>query len=238
MTTVLLKAPSNVTGGTVLASAGLTYAVGADGTALVDSSAVQGLLIQGWTFVSQSSGMAYFLLPPANDLVSIVAAAAPTSGTAMTIALALPPYACKLNVRGVYSGAVANLVVNIVGVDGRGNVVTETVNVAAASSTTFLTVNAYSSVTSVTPVGTTTNVTTLGVGQSNAVELPLPPAFVDLGVLSEGRMTGAAQILAVPVGETVGTVDTVAGTVLPSGTAPNGTTMSFVYRFTYTQANP
>ena len=204
--------------------------VGSDGIVSVPSQFVPDLLRAGCRFAAANSDIVFFALPPASDLVSIVAAAAPTSGTPMTLA-GQPAYACKLNVRCVQTGAVANLVVNIVGVDGRGNAVSESVSVAGSSTATFVTTNAYATVTSVTPVGTVTNVTTIGVGQSNALALPLPPTFVDLVVYKEARMTGAAGAMATPVNETVGTVDTVAGTVIPSGTAPNGTTLSFVFYF-------
>lgn len=232
MSTTTLVAPAGTS--QVLAPGG-PYTVAGDGTVVVQSAIVPDLLKAGFNFVSANSDMAYFFLPPATELVSVVAAVLPVSGTAFTIA-ASPAYACKLNVRCVQSGAVAGLVVNIVGVDGRGNTVSESVNVAGASTATFVSANAYATVTSITPVGTVTNVTTIGVGQSNALALPLPSTFVDLVVYKEGRMTGASQILAVPVNEAVGTVDTVAGTIIPSGTAPNGTTMSFVFYYSWNTA--
>lgn len=233
MTTVLLKAPPGVQG-TVLGPAGAVITQGADGTATVDVSLVSSLLSQGWQYVSQNSGMAYFNSPPVGtDLTSIVAAAAPTSGTPMTIA-AQPKLAAKLNVRGVYSGAVAGLVVNLVGIDGRGNAVSESVNVAGASSTTFVTANAYAKVTSVTPVGTVTNVTTIGVGLSTALALPMSAAFVDLVVYKE--VTATAGTAATLADETVGTVDTVAGTIAPT-TAADGTKCFYFY-YTWTAANP
>jgi hypothetical protein len=227
MANVTLVAPA----GTMQISApGGPYVVAADGTVSVPSSVVGALLNAGCMFPSTNMDVVTFTGPPASELVSIVAAASPTSGTAMTIA-SQPKYPCKLNVRGVYSGAVAGLVVNIVGTDGRGNSVSETVNVAAASSTTFVTVNAYSHVTSVTPVGTVTNVTTIGVGVSAALALPVSPQFQDLVVFKEGL---SATSPVPPVDETVGTVDTVAGTIIPS-TAPDGT-KCFTIWFTWNNA--
>lgn len=214
---ITLLPPAGTAPSVVLLPGGGTTVPAADGSISVDSSLVSSFLRAGWRYSQGSTDMVHFQCPAAPDLVSIVAAAAPTSATPMTIA-AQPGAACKLQVRGVYSGAVAGLVVNIVGTDGRGNAVTETVNVAAASSTTFTTVNAYSHVTSVTPVGTVTNVTTIGVGVSGALALPLPPAFVDLVVFKENVYT--AGTAAAPADETVGTVDTVAGTITPT-TAPN-----------------
>jgi hypothetical protein len=227
MANVTLVAPA---GTNVVQGGGTTFAVAADGTVVVPSSLVGAMLNAGCMYPSTNMDSAAFVGPPAADLVSVVAAAAPTSGTAMTIA-AQPKYPCKLQVRGVYSGAVAGLVVNIVGIDGRGNAVTESINVAAASSTTFTTANAYAKVTSVTPVGTVTNVTTIGVGQSSALALPLAPQFQDLVVFKEGL---SATSPVPPVDETVGTVDTVAGTVTPS-TAPDGT-KCFTFWFTWNNA--
>jgi hypothetical protein len=209
-----LIAPAGVS---QVAGPGGPYLVAADGTVVVPNSLVNGLLGAGFQFIGQQVDTQYFLCPPTADLVSIVAAVLPVSGTPFTIALQ-PAHACKLQVRGVYSGAVAGLVVNLVGTDGRGNAVTETVNVAAASSTTFLTVNAYAKLTSATPVGTVTNVTTIGIGQSSALALALPPAFVDLVVFKESMATAGTAV--VPADEAVGTVDTVAGTLTPSS-APN-----------------
>jgi hypothetical protein len=235
MTTVVLKAPTG-TQGTVLGPAGTTVTVGSDGTATVDVSLVNALLGGGWTYASNRSAMAMFLLPPVpTGLTAIVAATIPVSGTPYTIA-AQPAYACKLNVRIVQSGAVASLVLNIVGTDGRGNAITESVNVAGASTQTIVTANAFAKVTSATPVGTVTNVTTLGIGEGAALALPLPPAFVDLVVYKQMRMTGAAGVIATPVDEAVGTVDTVAGTVSPGGTAANGTTLSFMFYYTWTSS--
>jgi hypothetical protein len=218
MPNVTLYVPAGVS---TVAVPGSPLAIAANGTVSVPpGKIVSQLLDAGCQYVSSDTDVAWFVAPILSELVSIVAAAAPTSGTAMTIALQ-PAYAVKLNVRGVYSGAVAGLVVNIVGTDGRGNAVSETVNVAAAASTTFKTVNAYSHVTSITPVGTVTNVTTIGVGQSNDFALPLPPTFTDLVVYKEG-LIATGGLTAAPVDETVGTVDTFAGTWAPSS-ACNGT---------------
>ncbi|HYM97649.1 MAG TPA: hypothetical protein VET26_10120 [Candidatus Sulfotelmatobacter sp.] len=225
MANVTLYVPSGVS--TVEAPGG-PYAPAANGTISVPPGpALLALLTAGCQLMVQGTDSVTINAPLASELVAIVAAAAPTSGTAMTIA-AQPDYPCKLNVRGVYSGAVAGLVVNIVGVDGRGNAVSESVNVAAASSTTFVTANAYSKVTSITPVGTVTNVTTIGVGHSAALALPLSPVFTDLVVYKEGLSATAGAITA---DEAVGTVDTVAGTIIPT-TAPNGT-KSFTFWFSW-----
>jgi hypothetical protein len=214
---------------------GPALTIAADGTVSVPPGPqLIALLTAGCQYVSANTDVMYVPLPAdlSGDLTSIVAAASPTSGTAMTVALQ-PSKPCKLQVRGVYSGAVANLSVTIVGVDGRGNTIAgEVVNVAAASSTTFTTLNAYAKVTSVTPNGTVTNVTTIGVGQSNAWALVLPPTFTDLVVYKEGLATGAAGIVATTVDEAVGTVDTVAGTIVPT-TAPNGSTRSYFFWYSW-----
>lgn len=224
MTTLLMKAPPGITG-SVYAGPSFQYQVAADGTISADQSVVPILMKAGFTFCFAEVGHLYVVAPIAAELVSVVAAATPVSGTAMTLATQ-PAVPRKLQVRGVYSGAVAGLVVNIVGVNGQGVTVSETVNVAAASSTTFPTVNAYAKVTSVTPVGSVTNVTTIGVGVGAALALPLPPIFTDLVVFKEA---------ATQVDETVGTVDTVAGTVSPT-TAPDAT-HNFDFWFAYNRAS-
>lgn len=223
MPNVVLYVPAGVS---VVQVPGGSFTPAANGTISVPAGPnVLALLGAGAQLMVQSTDSVIYNAPLASELVAVVAAAAPTSGTPMTIA-AQVAYACKLNVRGVYSGAVANLVANLVGIDGRGNTITETINLAAASSTTFVTVNAYSKLTSITPVGTVTNVTTLGVGHSAALAIPMSPVFTDLVVYKEGVSATAGAITA---DEAVGTVDTVAGTIIPT-TAPNGT-KSFTFWF-------
>jgi|SRR5579862_6012210 len=229
MTTTLMIAPANAPQLVQLGALG-NVVPGADATVLVDSSKVPDLLKAGFRFATQSSDMVTFLAPAAPDLVSIVAAVLPVSGTPFTLA-AQPGTACKLQVRCIQSGAVAGLVVTIVGVNAQGLTVTENVNVAGASTATFTTANAYQSVTSATPVGTVTNVTTIGIGVSGALGLPLPPGFVDLVVTKEAKCaTGPGA----PANETGFTVDTVAGTCTPTS-APNAT-LSFQISYTWTSA--
>jgi hypothetical protein len=214
MANVTLFAP---TGANQVSGPGGPYVVAADGTISVPTSLVGALLQAGCRFASNRADTAYFQCPAAADLVSIVAATIPVSGTPYTIA-AQPDLPRKLAVRCVQSGAVASLVLNLVGTDGRGNAVTESVNVAGASSATFNTVNAYSHLTSATPVGTVTNVTTLGIGVAADLALPVSPAFVDLVVYKASVATaGTAAVMA---DEAVGTVDAVAGTIATTS-APN-----------------
>lgn len=210
MANITLYVPSGVN----LLQVGPGYTPAADGTISVPTSILLACLAAGCQYLSANSDVAWFVAPILSELITVVAAATPVSGTAMTIALQ-PAYAVKLNVRCVQSGAVAGLVVNVVGTDGRGNAVSESVNVAGAASATFKTANAYAKVTSVTPVGTVTNVTTIGVGQSNDFALPLPPSFTDLVVTKEGTIA-TGGLTAQPVDGTVGTVDTVAGTWAPT----------------------
>jgi hypothetical protein len=225
MANVTLYVPAGVS---VVQVPGGPFTPAANGTISVPPGpVVTALLSAGCQLMIQSTDSVIYNAPLASELVAIVAAALPVSLTPMTIAAQLA-YACKLNVRGVYSGAVANLVANIVGIDGRGNSVSETVNLAAAASTTFVTVNAYSKLTSITPVGTVTNVTTIGVGHSTALAIPMSPVFTDLVVYKEGKSAAAGAITA---DEAVGTVDTVAGTIIPT-TAPNGT-LSFTFWFSW-----
>jgi hypothetical protein len=230
MTVTLVSPLGAAQPSTLMLPGGVTIVPASDGTIILQPSQysfLDPLLNSGWRFFRYDNENTFWQAPIAAELVSIVAAAAPTSLTPMTIA-GQPDIPRKLQVRGVYSGAVANLVVNLVGVDGRGNAVTETVNVAAAVSTTFPTVNAYSVVTSVTPVGTTTNVTTIGIGVGPALALLLPPSFSQLVVTKE---TVAATGTASMVHEATGTVDTVAGTVSPTS-APNGA-KNFAFYYTF-----
>jgi hypothetical protein len=231
MANVLLYVPAGVS---TVQVPGPALVVGANGIVSVPvGPQLIALLTAGCQFVNQNQDQYMCPLPPlGTDLTSIVAATIPVSGTPYTIA-AQPKVALKLNVRGVYSGAVAGLVVNIVGIDGRGNTITEAVNVAAAASTTFITANAFAKVTSVTPVGTVTNVTTIGVGASTALALPLSQAFTDLVVYKEVKLTGAAGVVGGTLAdEAVGTVDTVAGTVVPT-TAADGSTQSYLFYYTW-----
>jgi hypothetical protein len=219
---VTLLVPSGVS---QVAAPGGPYIPATDGTIQVAPQNVPTLLAAGCQYVLQNCDLIYIQAPAAADLVSIVAAVLPVSGTPFTI-VTHPDVPRKLQVRGVYSGAVANLVVNIVGIDGRGNAVTESVNMAAAATTTFQTANAYAKVTSATPVGTVTNVTTIGIGVSAALALITSPTFLnaDLVVYKEAVSTSGATF----VDEAVGTVDIVAGTIIPT-TAPNGTTKSYKF---------
>jgi hypothetical protein len=225
MATVVLRAPASLGVGSIYAGPAFQYVVAADLSVTVDASKVPDLLKAGFTFFFAENGFTYVPAPIAAELVSIVAAVLPVSGTAFTIA-AQPGVARKLQVRCVQSGAVASLVVNIVGTDGRGNAVSESVSVAGASSATFATANAYSHVTSATPVGTVTNVTTLGIGVGPALALVGPPVMLDLVVYKE---------TATATDETVGTVDTVACTVSPT-TAPDGT-HNFTFLYGYNRAS-
>jgi hypothetical protein len=214
MANVTLFVPA---GTSTVSAPGGPYAVAADGTISVPPGAVVALLNAGCQYVLANCDFIFMQAPAVQDLVSMVAAVLPVSGTPFTIVKS-PDVPRKLQVRGVYSGAVANLVVNIVGIDGRGNAVTESVNMAAAATTTFKTANAYAKITSATPVGTVTNVTTIGIGPASDLALVLSPSFVDLVVYKEAVSTGTATF----ADEAVGTVDTVAGTVAPT-TAPDGT---------------
>lgn len=229
MANVTLAAPA----GTGIVQGGPlgTFVVAADGTVSVPSELVSRLLNAGFQTLSQNSDYLFVQAPATADLVSIVAATIPVSGTPYTIA-AQPDVPRKLQVRCVGSGAVASLVLNLVGTDGRGNAITESVNVACASSTTFQTANAYAHLTSATPVGTVTNVTTLGIGVGTALALPMSPAFADLTVYKESV---AATADATPTDEAVGTVDLVAGTVIPT-TAANATKSLFFW-YTWSTVN-
>lgn len=218
MPNVTLIAPAGATS-VIHGGNGKTAQAGPDGSVILDVSNfdIGSLLRAGYRYFRVANDECVVQAPATADLVSIVAAVLPVSGTAFTIA-AQPGVPRKLQVRCVQSGAVASLVVNLVGIDGRGNAITESVNVAGASSATFATANAYAKLTSATPVGTVTNVTTLGIGVGAALALPVPQVPSGLVVY---KASVAATGSAAYADEAVGTVDATANTISPTS-APDG----------------
>ena len=169
-----------------------------------------------------------FSAPIASELVSIVAAVTP-SNVALTLA-AQPDYPRKLNVRIVIGTTTTTAITAgslvIIGVNQLGQTVTETISLITTSSKTVITANAYATVTSATvsayaASGSGTG-NTIGIGVSTALGLTLPVGFNNLVVFKAD--VDAAN-------ETVGTVDTTAGTIIPN-TAANAT-HNYDYWYSY-----
>lgn len=163
---------------------------------------------------TQHSGQVTFAAPVAPDLVSIVADVLLANG-AQTIA-AQPAAPCKLRVR-ITDGdsSISAGTLTLVGVNARGQAVTQVINLAGGTRT-VVTNDAYAVLTSATVAGLAGNAAgdNVGIGQSAALGLPLPPSGVSgIGVF-RAEFDGAP--------ETGGTVDSAAGTYTPAG-SPDGT---------------
>lgn len=156
--------------------------------------------------------------PLAADLIYIKAAATPANG-AITIAHQ-PDYPRKFQVRVVLgTPGTTNITagtLTLVGVNASGQTITEVISLVTAVSVTLTTANAYAHLTSGTVANYAANGSgtgnTLGIGQATALGLSVPPGFTNLTVNKEN--TANAD-------ETVGTVDTIAGTIVPT-TVPTG----------------
>lgn len=163
-----------------------------------------------------------FAAPDAADLVSVVADVLLANG-ALTIA-AQPTQPCKLQVRITDgNGSITAGTLTLVGVNAKGQAVTQVINLAGGTRT-VTTDEAYARLTSGTVAalaghGAGDNV---GIGQSAALGLPLPPNATGL-VVFRAEVDGAV--------EAVGTVDATAGTIIPT-TAPNAT-HTYTFWFTY-----
>lgn len=165
--------------------------------------------------------------PLAADLVYIKAAATPANGT-ITIANQ-PDYPRKFQIRIVIgttnTTAITAGTLTLVGTNCQGLPASEVVSLIETASTTLTSANCYSHLTSGTVAayaasGSGTG-NTLGIGQSSALGIPLPVNFSNLIEYKEDQANAD---------ETLGTVDTVNGTITPS-TAPNG---SDNFQFWYT----
>lgn len=177
------------------------------------------------------SGHVRYTAPIAAELVSIKAAATPANGT-ITIA-AQPDYPRKFQVRIVIGTPTTTQItagtLTLVGTNAQGQSVTEVISLVKASSATVTTTNAYAHLTS----GTVANYAadgsgtgnTLGIGVATALGLPLPAQWYQLTVYKAN--VGNAN-------ETIGTVDSQAGTIVPN-TAANA---SNNYDFWYTYSSP
>lgn len=186
-----------------------------------DPSQLQASLNSLISLMNSSAGVAghdTFTAPLAADLVYIKAAATPANG-AITIAHQ-PDYPRKFQVRIILgTPGTTNITagtLTLVGTNTSGQTVTEVISLITAVTVTLTTANAYLHLTS----GAVANYAasgsgtgnTLGIGQATALGLSLPPGFTNFTVNKEN--TGNAD-------EAVGTVDYVAGTVVPT-TVPTG----------------
>lgn len=177
------------------------------------------------------SGHVRYTTPAAADLTTIKAAATPANGT-ITIA-AQPAYPRKFQVRIVIGTTTTTAItagtLTLVGVNAQGQSVTEVISLVYATSTTVQTTNAYATLTSGTVANYAANGSgtgnTLGIGLGTALGLPLPAQWYQLTVYK-------ANVDA--VNETIGTVDSQAGTIIPN-TAANG---SHSYDFWFSYSSP
>lgn len=216
---------------TVDGGGGRKFLPNADGSVTVDGNLVAALLSAGFKHFRVNSDTAFFIAPAAADLVSIVAAVTPANG-ALTIA-AQPDFPRKLQVRLVDDGThhITAGTLTLVGIDGRGNAITEVISIITAVSVTLKTANAYAHLTSATVAGMLggQSTDTIGIGVAADLALPIPGnTFADFSVYKENVSATAAAVMA---DEAVGTVDTVAGTVSPT-TAPNGA-HSFMFWYAF-----
>lgn len=170
---------------------------------------------------SGEADMVRYSAPIAAELVSIKAAAIAANG-AITVA-GQPDYPRKLQVRQVIVTAITAGTLTLVGINPSGATITEVISLVAAATQTLTTANAYAHITSGPVAGLVGGGDgTLGIGVATALGLPLPAGFAGLNVFKENVDNA---------NEAVGTVDTVAGTVIPT-TLPNAThNYDFFYSF-------
>jgi hypothetical protein len=154
-----------------------------------------------------------------------------TASTPLTIALQ-PAVPCKLNLILTDANSSVTGTFTIVGTGPAGETIAgEVVTVTAQGSHTYVSANAYSHITSITPAlaGIDAGTDKIAVGQATAVGLPIPSGAASVTVYKEAS---GATIASTPVDETTGTVDMTARTVIPT-TAGNGTKALFFW-FNYT----
>lgn len=223
-----LRMPLTLTKYTV--SDGSIYTSDANGViSVTDFNDANDLKSAGGVFaLGAVSYRAAFIAPPVADLTSVKAAAIAANGT-ITI-VAQPKCPLKLQVRQVIVTAITAGTLTLVGIDPRGNAVTEVISLIAAVTQTLKTANAYAKLTSGTVAGLVGGGDgTLGLGVATDLGLPGPATFQSLVVFKEGvSATGSAA----PVDEAVGTVDTVAGTVAPTTNADATKCFEFWYTMT------
>ncbi len=174
------------------------------------------------------SDVTYAYAPLASELVTIVNAVDAADG-AQIIALATPKCPCKLNVRIVdANSSITAGIVTLVYTDQNGVPHTETLPMAGGTRT-LLTTYAALFVTSVTISGLAGAAAgdTIGVGQSAHLALIGSPNGANYDV----KIAKVAATILTLVADSAGTVDAVAGTILPS-TAPDGSKV-FGFWFTY-----
>lgn len=229
MTTKMI-APAGNQVNTILGQSGTVYNVASDGSVSgVLPTDVSKLLDNGFTFFITNVRRVSISSPLPADLISIKAAATPANG-AITIA-AQPPQPRKMQVRIVLgTPGTTNITagtLTLLGTDQDGNAITEVVqlNQFAALSGTYLTLNAYATLTSGTVAayaasGSGTG-NTLGIGLSNDFGVPTRPGAVDFAIIKASKITkvlGTSNIVADDLASTA-TIDTVARTINPT-TAP------------------
>lgn len=174
------------------------------------------------------AAVAYFQNPLAAELISIVADAACANGAC---ALAgQPQYPCKLSLRVTIAvNPITAGVATIVSVGSSGEAITEVVSLITAVTATIPTLKAHGKITSITVsglVGGGGAGDNLSVGQSSALGLPAAQDATSFAV-HKANLDNAD--------EAVGTVDAVAGTIIPT-TAPNAA-RDYTIFYSYLTAN-
>src|SRR5574337_245132 len=222
-----IRMPVGLTKYTV--ASGTVYTSDANGVISTSVLAdVADLLRAGGVFaLGLQSARCAFIAPIAAELISIKAAAAAANG-AITIA-AQPKHPTKLQIRQVIVTAITAGTLTLVGIDARGNAITEVIDLAAAATITKSTAKAFAKLTSGTVAGLTgggDGMLVICVG--TALGLPRPAQCQALSVFKAGVSANGSGA---PADEAVGTVDAVAGTIAPTTAADGIKCFEFWYQF-------
>lgn len=229
--TALLQAPAGVN--QVVGLTGTVYLADAFGRVTVNAGDIQGLLNNGYTYAPLDCRY-YTTIPPAAASATAIVSAVAITNVALTIA-AQPDISRKLAVVwATSSAAITAGSLSMVYTDTNGQTVTDVIALAGAVSatTTQGTSHGVAHLTSATVAGLVGGTTpTIQIGTGTALGLPLPLGWNNLSVFKETKF----NLTAVPgtgVDESVGTVDTVGGTIIPT-TVPNAT-LSYTFGYSFT----
>ena len=174
------------------------------------------------------------LAPAAASLNTLAAASDLFTWGALTL-IAQPDYPRKIQIRLTKtSGQCAQGTLHLVGQDINGEALSEYVSMVTSATVTLTSKYAYAHLTSATVYQTEdffAHSYTISLGLAPALALPVVSGYSALTVNTETVASSATDTWTV-ARETVGTVDTVAGTISPT-TAPNGS-KHFTFNFTYT----
>jgi hypothetical protein len=182
-------------------------------------------------YVSYPAPLAAQASAGASTIVSDVA----ISAVALTIA-AQPDVPRKLNIYKTDGDSSYAATLTIIGVGPGGEAVNEVVSLLAVDGThTYVTANAFATITSATvsALSGNTGADKVAIGVASALGLPIPSGAASVVVYKEAV---AATIAATPVNETVGTVDATARTVVPTTAADGTKALHFWFSYTRTPA--